>query len=343
MQNVNDYLFQQGLDRYKRLVGDPKFLPWHFQRVSKPEEVENYAFYGSEVTFDTWVEVDTTKIVGTSHCSYNDRSWIENIGSLKGYKDRERKGIEEMIHESRPGITLSKYGDKYFISEGNHRTTFAKFLGFKSLRVNTVQNYLFDQFNFDLVRRFERTGYKVLQWKDQIHLKSFQHEVIMYPKFAEEFLSFFDKVELNKSDLLLARLFGSTKYIEEYSIRFDTGDYHREERKSLKKNILIHKVLMRKFGIMDEKELKFRSGQIVKVLDAYVASNAKSEKDSVTKTAMRIAEDSFLTFIDSSLLFKLGYNESQVSEFLIELKRGEPHQKIDDVNMLLNEIKQQLS
>ncbi|WP_299465466.1 hypothetical protein [uncultured Microscilla sp.] len=142
---MNNTLVEMAIQRLKKLGLEYQPLPWHYDTNIQPQDLEDYCFYKQKPIITDKVAVKLDKIVGTTHPGYHSQTWIETLGSLKKSNYGERQAAYEIIYNkhgkaSQPKI-LHKYGDKYFIFEGNNRITTAKFLGIEELEFDYIQEY----------------------------------------------------------------------------------------------------------------------------------------------------------------------------------------------------------
>lgn len=100
---------------------------WWFQEV-KTWNGDNY----KEVDFIE-EDVELSKIVGTDHASYDNRTWLEMLCTLK--RNKYATDIEQLQdclnswNGKKEKIQLHKFRGEYYISLGNHRICQAKFAG----------------------------------------------------------------------------------------------------------------------------------------------------------------------------------------------------------------------
>lgn len=123
------------------LINDAKeIIPFANEKVKPLTDYALYDFADKEtLTLDA--TIDVTKIIGTSHSKYNEKTWIDAINNLRTPSNVENlklfsdsfssidfyKTIENYERGTDPwGIKI--VNGKHYISEGNHRTIIAKFL-----------------------------------------------------------------------------------------------------------------------------------------------------------------------------------------------------------------------
>ena len=137
---------------------------WFYEKAVRPElSIDDYRFWfnGSRDYIDV---VPVNKIIGQEHDSFSLRKdvefcepfWINELYST-GDKwpetdpDKVRTDIIKENNGTSP-VHLNKYGDKYYVAEGRHRTANAKFLKMESMRC-IVTEFLFDSSSFALYKR----------------------------------------------------------------------------------------------------------------------------------------------------------------------------------------------
>lgn len=103
------------------------FPSWYFEKVHCPEDLDNFQFYYYDGS--TYEAISVDKIVGTVHCDYYRKAWLEMLSNLKRHKtDNDIESIREIILKKDDGKSVNEYNGKYYIAEGNHRFCQAKFL-----------------------------------------------------------------------------------------------------------------------------------------------------------------------------------------------------------------------
>jgi|GEM_PF-2342394 len=144
------------------------FPHWYFSVVEEPiKNVENYMFYIDKMSA-TAMNIPVEKIVGTTHPSYYGHTWLEMLMYLKRYrgleksKERTLQFAEGVIKECLPYYL--KYGDKYFIGSGNHRTCLAKFYDIKTIKAEVCE-FRKDERLLELCQKMKGYGFE-LEFKD---------------------------------------------------------------------------------------------------------------------------------------------------------------------------------
>lgn len=124
---------------------------WQKQVVKKPEDILNFNLYSKTHLPEIVTDVELNKIVGTDHCRYYDRTWLEMLYNLSRAKASDaiasdiyqKMVISNRDHsQGKQPITVRQYGAEYVLCQsGNNRVCHAKFLGIPTLRIR-VQQYL---------------------------------------------------------------------------------------------------------------------------------------------------------------------------------------------------------
>lgn len=126
---------------------NPNFVieDWCYETLQSPTKVENYRFYNTSISKGI-KEVPLDKVVGTSHDSYIDSTWISLVKNMKRFSDyySAENFIEFISKDSsyQKDFSYEKYGDEYFVSQGNHRNCEAKFSGLKTIVTDVTEHIL---------------------------------------------------------------------------------------------------------------------------------------------------------------------------------------------------------
>lgn len=117
---------------------------WQSEKIKKEDEVINFAWYRKNPLPVFVAEIELSKVVGTTHDSYNEGNWLAMLESLPkrssddDYVAMVRDNIDHSkspLPTSQP-ITVRQYGEEYIIFwGGNHRICHAKFVGLRTIRV----------------------------------------------------------------------------------------------------------------------------------------------------------------------------------------------------------------
>lgn len=126
------------------------FPPWFFEKVYCPEDLDNFQFYYYDNC--TYEEISVDKIVGTTHCDYYHKAWLEMLSNLKHYKtDNDINFVKAIILRKDDDKSVHEYNGKYYIVAGNHRFCQAKFLGISKVYCS-VSKYKFNHQDFSLYK-----------------------------------------------------------------------------------------------------------------------------------------------------------------------------------------------
>lgn len=124
------------------------FPHWYFERVLRPEDIENFQFY----FYDGYVseEIFVHNIVGTTHVNYYHKAWLEMLCSLKRHRqDYNTELIKQIILLKNDDKSVKEYNGKYYITEGNHRCCQAKFLAIEKIYC-IVEKYKFNHLDYNI-------------------------------------------------------------------------------------------------------------------------------------------------------------------------------------------------
>ncbi len=92
--------------------------------------------------------------------------WIEMLGCLKRNKGLNYQEGYDMVIQGYEGIKLCKYGDEYIVVEDNHRSCYAKFLGMKTMKVDTVTEYHINDFYYMFNKELTNRGLFISEWNN---------------------------------------------------------------------------------------------------------------------------------------------------------------------------------
>lgn len=120
---------------------------YFFRPVYHPRDYfENYHYYMRGELHEEVVCVK--KIMGTTHDSYHGKNWLEMLMTLKRHRsDHDEGRVIAAINDTQVAdrISLSKYGDAYFIDGGgNHRVCQAKILNLETVPCE-VTEFIFNE------------------------------------------------------------------------------------------------------------------------------------------------------------------------------------------------------
>lgn len=126
---------------------NPNFVieDWCYETLQSPTKVQNYRFYNTSISKGIR-EVPLDKVVGTFHASYIGCTWISLVKNMKRFSDyySAENFIEFISKDSsyQNAFSYEKYGDEYFVSQGNHRNCEAKFSGLKTIVTDVTEHIL---------------------------------------------------------------------------------------------------------------------------------------------------------------------------------------------------------
>ena len=128
---------------------------YFFRPVYHPRDyVENYHYYVRGELHEEVVCVK--KIMGTTHDSSHGKNWLEMLMTLKRHRsDHDVGRVIAAINDTQvtDRISLSKYGDAYFIDGGgNHRVCQAKILNLETVPCKVTENV----FNYEAYNKTQR-------------------------------------------------------------------------------------------------------------------------------------------------------------------------------------------
>ena len=154
---------------------------WQHERVIRLHEVDNFDFYDSCNTYAGLI--DTHQIKGIEYAYaynfYDNINWLELLERLKNFEYiRNGVGIHPPLNSyeslvkhiksprSEKGTkSVSKFGNSYITTEGQHRMALAKFLELSEVEV-TIMNYTFNierykrySIRIECVKRLLETGF----------------------------------------------------------------------------------------------------------------------------------------------------------------------------------------
>jgi hypothetical protein len=124
---------------------------WQKEIVKKPEDILDFDLYSKTHLPEVVADVELSRIVGTDHCRYYGKTWVEMLYNLSranasnaiASENYQRMVITNQDHsQGKQPITVRQYGEEYVLCQsGNNRVCHAKFLGIPTLRIR-VQQYL---------------------------------------------------------------------------------------------------------------------------------------------------------------------------------------------------------
>lgn len=194
---MDSYYIKTGIERLKQLKPDFEFKKAFFENVKSTDNICNKMFYYNKYNEYKTSNFNPSIIAGTKHIDYNNKMWIEMLGSLKRFRigniDTEIS-LSNYINNTED-VCLAKYGDEFYIISGNHRLCIAKFME-KSINTITVIEYEFNneyysQWNWFLERNIQPIIYQNNMWSIKIDCV----QIDIPNKLINEFKRYYDKYE----------------------------------------------------------------------------------------------------------------------------------------------------
>lgn len=181
---------------------------WYYDRAVKPESVVQDIDFWKRDGGDYIDNVPVCKIIGQNHLSYDGRKgadgeprWITYFYRVsdKWIKTDPEEVRQDIIRNNDGGspVVLAKYGDDYFMLEGQHRTVHAKFLNMDSMRCRVI-NYQLDSESLALYNQLKDIiGPEPLvgqaRFVDIDSISFTWHEIYFVLKWNKETINAFEK------------------------------------------------------------------------------------------------------------------------------------------------------
>jgi hypothetical protein len=243
------YCANEGLKNLKVLDSKLEFKKWHFEKAECEKSFKDRNFW--HIIPSKYYEnqkVPLNKVVGTSHINYQGKMWLEVLGCLKRFDHYSWDKATFLDKYKSFSIGYMKYGDNYFIGEGNHRITIAKFLEFDYLEA-PVTEYFFD---YEFYNTYQELSNLNLQpnlssyWRESpwsikicdksIHLQDFS--------LVKSFLAYYNEIALTFKSLLQRKYRNFFENIESsYFIR------KVEDMDNIFSLIIDHKIMLSESGL----------------------------------------------------------------------------------------------
>lgn len=155
---MGDYCLENGNKRLKHL-GVEVSLDWYNDVLIYSKNLPKLKFWRTLPSKNLgYVNIPLNQVIGTDHINYSSKKWLENLGCLKrfsNYYTNENCKKYFDSHVKKTGISFSKFGDNYIVTEGNHRTHIARFLGYQFIK-GDVQEYFFDDNLYNTIEEYQR-------------------------------------------------------------------------------------------------------------------------------------------------------------------------------------------
>jgi hypothetical protein len=197
--DLDNYCLETGLKRLKSMGIDANEILWRNEIVQNPNLIPNYEYWEYSHSSENQL-VDTGKIIGTHHCDYYEKSWVEMLGCLKRANSLTKESALKWSKEKLWSISLDNFGGAFYISgDGNHRVTLSKFLGIPDINVGCVAYYQFKQTRFDFDQMLIQRSIERVYIDNHITIV-YLADVKIHIKYnsGKEFIEFFDRVNPSK-------------------------------------------------------------------------------------------------------------------------------------------------
>ena len=137
------------IDWIKKIHPNFKEEKWFHDKVISPNEIELFEFYEEDCSYEDYI--NPNKIIGISYAfeynSFSDITWIELLNSLKrldrvidNFKTYD--DVKNHIHYNKEYKYVSKYGDYFITTAGQHRLCLSKFLNLEKVKTKIVEHKL---------------------------------------------------------------------------------------------------------------------------------------------------------------------------------------------------------
>lgn len=207
---MDNYYLAAGLNRLKSMGIDANEILWKNEIVQNPGSIPNYEYWEFSHSSENQI-VETGKIVGTHHCDYYGKSWIEMLGCLKRAKFLTKESALRWSVEKQWSISLNDFGGAFYIAgDGNHRVCISKFLGFSAIETGHVNHYRFNQARFDFDKMLNQRAIEMIDSDNHIAIVDLGDVKIRLDYYSDKkFFDFFDSVEVSKWVRFKSRYFSS--------------------------------------------------------------------------------------------------------------------------------------
>jgi len=185
-------LIQSELNEFQQKTGLASVPEWAWKRVIPMENIQNYYFYYYVEDSTSIQEVELNNVAGTDHPSYNNGSWVKMLLNLS---KNDIKSITQAYRaidtpkNPHDVVTFNKYGENYIITNGNHRSCFAKFGLRKKVTAKVVEYVLDSQAAtaFNYLKRYFDTDYKSIS-----HIEFKSAKLIVITCDRNELIAFYN-------------------------------------------------------------------------------------------------------------------------------------------------------
>lgn len=143
---MEDFYLNKGLKRLVKFDENAVIQVKWSEKVIAESDIPNLQFYNSCFYYEKH-RVPIKDVIGTSHGDYANLSWLQILGGLKRFRDWTKESFLDYIENNKTeyvGFSFAKYGNKYVVTQGNHRTCFAVLSNIKYVETNVCE-YYFDE------------------------------------------------------------------------------------------------------------------------------------------------------------------------------------------------------
>lgn len=207
-------------------------------KVIRPDEIPNHDFYEEVNTYEDYI--NPSKIIGIKYAfAYNfftDITWFQLLTKLKRL-DRVMKNFktyEELIshiNHNEDEKSVSKYGDYYITTSGQHRLCLAKFLNLEKVKVS-IKEYRFNENRFNYYNLLKDN----LQFLNSLGFRyESNEELIQYTKNMKYLFLKVGEFELNINSEVLSFFI---KYYKNLKSNFFYMQYAKLKRRLEPKNMI---------------------------------------------------------------------------------------------------------
>lgn len=161
------------LEWLKKIYPEFRENDWNYDNVIRIGQILNYSFYKGTIFYKA--NINPKQIIGINYAwEYNcmrDITWLELLCSLKRFdhiidsNQTKEQVINHIHYEHREEKYVSKFGDQYITTGGQHRLCLAKFLDIELVEVN-ITEYIFDQDRFDKYQLLKQN----YEWLQELEL-----------------------------------------------------------------------------------------------------------------------------------------------------------------------------
>lgn len=189
---------------------DANEILWRNEIVQNPSSIPNYEYWEYTHSSENQL-VETGKIIGTHHCDYYEKSWVEMLGCLKRANFLTKESALRWSKEKLWSISLNNFGGAFYIAgDGNHRVSLSKFLEIPEISVGNVNYYQFNQTRFDFDQMLIQRAIEMIDSDNHIAIVDLGDVKIRLDYYSDKkFFEFFDSVEVPKWVKFKSRYFSS--------------------------------------------------------------------------------------------------------------------------------------